>query len=106
MPIVKGYPEGLRKDLIEQGLDPESGLGREIMKQFQFSFELHERVKALEDRERNHDLGGIKKELQDIKGVLEQIVNTMPERLIVENISMEGSAPLPMRKAFETDQSE
>lgn len=58
MPIVKEYPECLRKDLMEQGLDPESGLGMEIMKQFQFSFELHDRVKALEDQARKNKTGG------------------------------------------------
>lgn len=46
--IINGYNEGLKKDLEQLGLDPESGLGREIIKQFQFTFKLHERVKALE----------------------------------------------------------
>jgi len=48
--MLNDYAGGLRKDLMEQGYDPESGLGREIMNQFQFSFELHDRVKALEGK--------------------------------------------------------
>ncbi len=57
MAVSERYREGLKNELRDCNIDPDLGLGKEIMKQFEFSFQLHDRIKALEDEARKNKTG-------------------------------------------------
>lgn len=85
MKILPGYREGLEKELKDCGIDPEQGLGREIVKQFEFSFELHDRVKALEDEARKNKKGSCCEQSPEILEKTVKVTNQRPDVLKVRH---------------------